>query len=133
MEKQLEYPYPKELFDADGYPTDEALEYIRNWGYEKEGDEMVFGKFFSSGNYDELIEYVKGLWNYGEHAYKHEDGMFELHTIGWSGNESIIYELKNTILWSMKFRAQLSGGHYYFRLDSKCGYDWNVVKEESKW
>ncbi len=133
MEKQLEYPYPNELFDADGYPTDEALEYIRNWGYEREGDELVFGKFFGSDSCDELIEYVKGLWNYGEHAYKLEDGMFELHTLGWSGNESIIYELKNTILWSMKFRAQLSGGHYYFRLDSKCGYDWNVVKEESKW
>ena len=35
MEKQLEYPYPNELFDTDGYPTEEALNYIKNWGNEK--------------------------------------------------------------------------------------------------
>jgi hypothetical protein len=130
MEKVLDYPYPEELFDADGYPTDEALSYIRNWGSEKneEKNELVFGKFFSSSNTSELIEYVKSLWNYGDYAYKEEDGLFELHTLGWSGNESIVYELKNTILWMMKLRAHQVGGHYYFKIDKDSDYDWEVTK-----
>ena len=130
MEEKLDYPYPEELFDVDGYPTEEALNYIRNWGSEKneEKNELVFGKFFSSSNTSELIEYVKSLWNYGDYAYKEEDGLFELHTFGWSGNESIVYELKNTILWMMKLRVHQTGGHYYFKLDKDSDYDWEVTK-----
>jgi hypothetical protein len=115
----------------DGYPTDEALKYIRNWGSEKIGDELVFGKFFNNTDYTDLLDYIKGLWTYGSDAYNEEDGMFELHTCGWSGNESIIEELKNTSFWLIKFRAYSVGGHYYFRLNRDCGYDWGVVKKES--
>ena len=90
MKKQLDYPFPEELFDADGYPTEEALNYIKNWGNQKVGDDLVFGKFFGVGNYNELVEYIKSLWCYGEDAYRDEDGLFELHTLGWSGNKSAI-------------------------------------------
>ena len=131
MENELDYIYPFHLLDDDGYPTDEALKYIRNWGSEKVGDELVFGKFFNNTDYTDLLDYIKVLWTYGSDAYNEEDGMFELHTCGWSGNESIIEELKNTSFWLIKFRAYSAGGHYYFRLNRDCGHDWGVVKKES--
>ena len=59
--------------------------------------------------------------------------MVELHTIGWSGNESIIAELENTIFWMLKFRAYSTGGHYYFRLNKNSEMDWDVVKVKSKY
>lgn len=135
MEELFDYPYPEELFDKDGYPTDEALNYINNWGYkEKEdGSGLVFGKYTSSGNYQELVDFVKALWCYGENAYEQKDGLFELHTLGWSGNESIIRELKNTIFWTMKWRVTSVGGHYYFRMDNNSELDWDVIKNIDPW
>ena len=131
MENKLDYLYPFHLLDEEGYPTDEALKYFRNWGSEKIDGELVFGKFFNNTDYTDLLDYIKQLWYYGSDAYNKEDGMFELHTGGWSGNESIIEELKNTSFWLIKFRAYSCGGHYYFRLNRECGYDWTVVKKES--
>ena len=130
MENKLDYLYPFHLLDEDGYPTDEALKYIRNWGSEKINGELVYGKFFDNTDYTELLDYIKELWYY-DYGYKEEDGMLELHTIGWSGNESIIAELENTIFWMLKFRAYSTGGHYYFRLNKDSGLDWDVVKKET--
>ena len=128
MEKILDYPFPEELFDDAGYPTEEALNYIKNWSHNVENGEVSVGKFFGADNQSELIEFVKSLWNYGDYAYKEEDGLFELHTLGWSGNESIIYELKQTIFWMMRLRARFAGGHYYFELDRNSDYEWDIVK-----
>ena len=128
MEKKLDYLYPFHLFDDDGYPTEESLHYIRNWGSEVIDGELVYGKFFDNTDYTELLNYIKELWYY-DYGYKEEDGMFELHTIGWSGNESIIAELENTIFWMLKFRAYSTGGHYYFRLNKDSGLDWEIVKK----
>ena len=49
----LSFPYPEELFDEDGYPTDDALDYINNWSMiADENDNAVrFGQFFPNQNY----------------------------------------------------------------------------------
>jgi len=63
MEKKLDYLYPFHLFDEDGYPTEESLQYIRNWGSEKIDGELVYGKFFDNTDYTELLNYIKELWH----------------------------------------------------------------------
>lgn len=133
---RLDYPYPDNPLDNEGYPTKAALAYIRNWGHERnEEGKLIFGKWFlQPKDSEDLLQFIKDIWYYGDDAYKDdENGMFELHTMGWSGNEEVIYELKNTVFWMQKYRAYTTGGHYYFRLKSDCGYDWQVVKKESKW
>ena len=125
------WEYPKDLFDQDGYPTDEALDYIRNWSVMYGGLDTKFGSKLGKGLHDELIEYIQSIWCYND-AIEYKDGLLEIHTYGWSGNESIIEELKNTDLWMFKFRAQQSGGHYFFKIDNDAEQDWWVVKSKDK-
>jgi len=61
-----------------------------------------------------------------------KDGLLELHTFGWSGNEDIISILKDTNLWLTKFKAKSAGGHYYFKIDAESEYDWHIVKSKDK-
>ena len=133
--KIVSYPYPKKLHDDEGYPTQEALDYIKNWGYETIDGEIVFGEYFmvtAVTDYTALVAYLKSLWYYDDGIVE-EDGMLEIHTFGWSGNEDIIHVLKNTVLWTLKHRATQTGGHYYFRLNDKSGKDWSVEKVDSMW
>lgn len=123
MSDTIHWKYPEELFDQDGYPTQEALDYIRNW--------QVGGEYWCKSMYRELIDYIKSIWTYND-AIEEENGLLEIHTYGWSGNEDIVDELYKTDLWLMKFRAKQSGGHYYFKLDSDSEYDWWVVKSKDK-
>ena len=130
--KIVSYPYPEQLHDNYGYPTQEALDYIKNWGWEIIDNETVFGEFFTVPDYTGLVAYLKSLWYYDDGIHE-EDGMLEIHTLGWSGNEDIIRVLKTTMFWNMKHRATQTGGHYYFRLNDKSGKDWSVEKVDSRW
>ena len=130
-DKVIQWEYPDQLHDENGYPTNEALDYIKNWAIIHEQLGSKTGFKCGKGLYDELIAYIKELWTYND-AIEYKDGLLEIHTYGWSGNEEIISELKNTDLWLMKFRAQQSGGHYYFKIDSDSDEDWHIVKSKDK-
>lgn len=130
----ISWEYPKQLHDEDGYPTPEALDYIKNWSiiWGIGNNDTKTGQFFGESDLTKLIEYIKLLWYYDD-CVVYEDGLLEIHTLGWSGNEEIVDELKHTNLWLTRFRAQESGGHYYFVIERGKGHDWEVVKTESKW
>ena len=132
MNDTITWDYPKELFDENGYPTPEALDYIKNWAFINGKVGSKFGK----GLHNELIEYIKELWWFSQDGIEYQDeiqdGLLEIHTLGWSGNEEIISELKDTDLWLMKFRAKAAGGHYYFKIDAESEYDWHIVKSKDK-
>jgi hypothetical protein len=128
MTIEIEYNYPNELHDEDGYPTQEALDYIKNWSIDYNNGEVKMGKHFGKANYNELIDYIKSIWTYKD-AIEYENGLLEIHTYGWSGNEDIIHELKNTDMWDFKFRCQQTGGHYYFKVTDESEMDWVVIKE----
>ena len=93
------------------YPTDKQLEMIESWDWK---------------NPKGLIEFIQSIWNYSDHAIeirKGRDRIFkklvwkiELHTIGWSGNEDIIYALKKNFFWTFFWEKSERGGHYYFEI-----------------
>jgi hypothetical protein len=125
------YPYPDQTMDGDNnYPTQQALDYIKNWSYtyDKETNGIIFGEKYTHQNYNELIQYIESIWWGGEDAITYKDGLLELHTLGWSGNEDIIHELKNTSLWFNTYRATRAGGHYYFKIDPHTRYNYTVTK-----
>ena len=132
MSVTVTWDYPKELFDEDGYPTGEALDYIKNWSALHGGINVKFGYKFGKGLHDELIAYIKQLWWMSDDAIDYQVGLLELHTYGWSGNESIVEELRNTDLWTFKFRAETTGGHYYFKIDNEAEQDWWIIKTKDK-
>ncbi len=84
------------------YPTDEQLETIKNW----KADDFVG-----------LMKYVRFLWNYADVGYWVEiEGEYRISTAGWSGNEDIIFAMKQNHIWWMMFWYQSQrGGHYIFK------------------
>ncbi len=96
-----------ELFDEDGYPTEEILMVVEKWDIVKYGS-------------DQLLELVRNLWNWREDLFILKGKKIKtlvLHTGGWSGNESIIYSLKrNFVFWGFYWEKHIRGGHYYFKI-----------------
>lgn len=127
----ISWDFPTELMDEDGYPTQEALDYIKNWSiiYAQDGKTFKTGMYFGKDKYDELIEYIKTIWVYNN-AIVYEDGLLEIHTYGWSGNEDIIDELKKTDLWLIKHRVTQSGGHFYFEINNVSEFEYLVIKKK---
>lgn len=102
------------------YPTEVQEAMIRNWDTLKTGVKP-------------LIDYVESLWwapDWGFKLYRGKEHLFgkksviklQLHTGGWSGNESIIAALQsNMMFWWLCWRKSVVGGHYWFEFRSK---DW---------
>ena len=69
----------------------------------------------------ELLDYIESIWwtpDWGFCLKGKRVLRLELHTGGWSGNESIIDALqKNWEFWMMYWMKTYRGGHYYFRID----------------
>jgi hypothetical protein len=83
------------------YPTDEQLEIIRTW---------------DANDLHGLMQYIKSdVWHWPDYIFEREDGLWELHTGGWSGNESVIIALQdNQIFWTLYWLQSRTGGHYWF-------------------
>ncbi len=101
----------------DGYPEESELSKIEMWDVR---------------DIDDLIKYIRERWMYADAGYFYLAGKnvlrLELHTAGWSGNESIIDSLqKNFIFWSMFWKKSTVGGHYYFVIKRRL-----LCKEPSK-
>ncbi len=96
-------------FDVNGYPDEETLNEI---------EKFSLGKNLE--NLHEFIRLIKDHWNYAElgfFKYHPDTGYLELHTGGWSGNESIISAIRKTpMFWSLYWYKSKRGGHYWFEL-----------------
>jgi hypothetical protein len=112
-------PYPKVLLE-EGYPTQEALDYLQNWWFGYKDGELYQGEFCepSKNNILALTIYLKKLWNFGDWGFVLDESgkKLELHTGGWSGNEEIIPYLEMTWFHKLYWASSRKGGHYY--------YDW---------
>lgn len=102
-------------FDKYGYPTDRTLNVIKRW------------KIKSFEDCTALLEYCQKAWNYPDYFKRSKrrraeykgwkpEYRWEVHTVGWSGNESIISALHtNWMFWTLCFYSEKRGGHYVFR------------------
>ena len=96
-------------FDSDGYPTEEFLNYIEHCGFNEIKELLLnLGKAWyypeayriSETKPEEVVDNEKpGTW-------------IRMATLGWSGNESIVYALEKNpiarIYWYMSMRGGLS-------------------------
>jgi hypothetical protein len=108
------------LLDQDGYPTEGALNIIRNWWVGPDGE------FDNTKTFSELMDFIKSVWwapDYGWHETKEPHELWSekimnrwyISTGGWSGNEDIINAMQDTgFLWSLNWVQSRRGGHYIF-------------------
>lgn len=96
--------------DGDGYPTEAALQRIKDWPIKTRSD------------VHDLVGFVHGLWRYADAGYwvvskvDGEPQVWSMSTAGWSGNESLVEALyDNTVFWSICFKSHRRGGHYQFQ------------------
>jgi len=102
---------PIVLMDEEGYPTEEYLQFIREY---TNGTMPIMN----------MINIICENWyyeNWGYKLHRKYKGIrkFELHTGGWSGNEEIIREIINNIWlthFKLKYVSWQTGGHYYFEI-----------------
>ena len=112
-----------EYLDEEGYPNDKAIEELRRY--------TVFGDKFKKELVPELIEFIKSIWCYEDGISITQNGNgLEIHTFGWSGNETIIEELQTTMLWLAGWRKTTVGGHYYFKLKERYKDEEILLKEK---
>lgn len=100
--------------DDDGYPTETALDIIREWTFQM--DEVKFFEFIKSvwwmsdWGWKEGLE--QGDWK-DEQVYR-----YHISTGGWSGNEDIIraFQENKYMMWHLTWIQSRRGGHYIFEL-----------------
>ena len=86
------------------YPSDQALRFIRKYDVLKEPIE-------------DLVHFIIQEWWMPDWGCKFRGRHFELHTGGWSGNESLIGAAeRNIMFWMMCWVKSVRGGHFYFEI-----------------
>jgi hypothetical protein len=90
-------------FDAQGYPTEETLAFIRN----------------ARVQFNELFKFIMKAWEsvYGDIRvrYSGTGTYYRLATGGWSGNEEIIGAMEaNQIFWMLCWQSSKRGGEFSF-------------------
>jgi len=86
------------------YPDESDLEKIKNW--DTIHDPFGLVKFIESICWCDAVR-IRGkrVWQ------------VEFHTWGWSGNEDIIYALReNQMFFAIYWLKTTRGGHYYFKV-----------------
>lgn len=96
-----------------GYPEEKDLKLIREWDHND-----IFN----------LLEYLYDCWHFQDWGFKqkwsneiiHQKPVLfvELHTGGWSGNESLITALlQNKFIRAFWYKQWTRGGHYKFEIN----------------
>lgn len=94
---------PLRDLDEDGYPTEELLERVKKWPYDK--------------GHAGLMALVRANWNWADMMFSQDGNKYALSTGGWSGNEDLISALQeNTFFWVCCWESSRRGGHYEFEV-----------------
>lgn len=76
---------------------------------------------------DEAFLLFKSLYDTHYGSIDESDNLISIHTGGWSDNEQLIDEFKETGWWFRYHIATFRGGHYYFNTDSHAEKEWKIV------
>lgn len=77
---------------------------------------------------DEAFELFKSLYNTNYGSIEEDGNLIEIHTGGWSENEDLIEQFKETYWWKRNFRIKTTGGRYYFDTNVYSQNQWEITK-----
>lgn len=75
----------------------------------------------------EAFSLFKELYDTHYGSIKENGNLISIHTGGWSENEILIHEFKDTAFWWRFHQITAKGGHYYFNTDSHANMEWNII------
>lgn len=90
-----------QLFDVDGYPTQEAL--------------LEVARFDAVKDVKLFLGLIRSLWRYPDRFVLTDQELY-LSTGGWSGNESVISAMEENFFFYIAHSQWKRGGHYWFDL-----------------
>jgi hypothetical protein len=85
------------------------------------------GAFGDNAFSDEAFELLKDLYNTHYGSIDEDENLISIHTGGWSDNEELIAEFRQTGWWLMHLEIEARGGHYFFETEGEKS--WKVVKQ----
>ena len=74
----------------------------------------------------EAFELFKSLYNTHYGSIYEDENLISIHTGGWSDNEELIREFKETGWWFRYHKITATGGHYFFNTDFYADKDWVI-------
>lgn len=78
---------------------------------------------------DEAFLLFKSLYDTNYGTIDENDNLIAIHTGGWSDNEELIHEFKETGWWFKNHKITAKGGHYYFNTDYYADKEWAIVEK----
>ena len=78
---------------------------------------------------DEAFLLFKGMYDTNYGSINEDENLISIHTGGWSDNEELIREFKETGWWFKNHKITAKGGHYYFNTDFYAEKEWKIVSE----
>lgn len=95
--------------------------------YEKEDGKIVNVKPNALKLADEAFLLFKSMYNTNYGSIDEDENLISIHTGGWSDNEELIREFKETGWWFMNHKITAKGGHYYFNTDFYADKEWQII------
>lgn len=78
---------------------------------------------------DEAFLLFKSMYDTNYGSIDEDENLISIHTGGWSDNEQLIWEFKETGWWFKNHKITAKGGHYYFNTDFYADKEWRIVSE----
>jgi hypothetical protein len=92
----------------------------------KDNGKIVEVNMEAQNNIDEAFELFKSLFDNIFGSIVENDNLISIHSGGWSDNEDLINEFKETAWWWRYHNITATGGHYYFNTDHSSDKEWIV-------
>lgn len=74
----------------------------------------------------EALEKLIELYNIDYGSIEIKNNLVSIHTGGWSDNEYLISQFKDTAFWFKYHKITAKGGHYYFNTDTNGSSEWVI-------
>jgi len=75
---------------------------------------------------DEAFLLFKELYDTNYGSIYEDENLISIHTGGWSENEALIYQFKQTGWWFKYHKITAKGGHYFFNTDIHADKEWKI-------
>jgi len=75
---------------------------------------------------DEAFLLFKELYDTHYGSINEDENLISIHTGGWSENEALIHEFKQTGWWFKYHKITAQGGHYFFNTDIHADKEWKI-------